>query len=181
MHPLIYEFSADGKREEQVSRKLEMNLRRSIEVLLQTCEYFCVISWLYVGLRIEIIQNQFIYFFNINYWQQTVFVLFRFINSSWTSALSERKCSKRLSVSPVPLLNHSTRSMLYFSACSLNEMWWDHYYFHHVHLKMNWETLLLFVYFQKWKFCHLHFQTWMIYFWGTQKKILWKMLFFPPP
>ncbi len=63
MHPLIYEFSADGKREEQVSRKLEMNLRRSIEVLLQTCEYFCVISWLYVGLRIEIIQNQFIYFF----------------------------------------------------------------------------------------------------------------------
>lgn len=52
MHPLIYEFPADGKREEQVSRKLEMNLRRSIEVLLQICVYFCVMSWLYVGLRI---------------------------------------------------------------------------------------------------------------------------------
>lgn len=39
MHPLIHVFSTDGKREEQMSRKLEMNLCRSIEVLLQICEF----------------------------------------------------------------------------------------------------------------------------------------------
>lgn len=131
-------------------------------------------SWLYVGLRTEIIQNQFIYFF---FFKQKLLKDKQYLWFSGSLTVlehlhySDRKCSKILSVSPVPLLNHSTRSMLYLSACSLNVKWWEHYYFHHVHLKMNWETLLLCV-LSKWKFCHLHFQTCMIYFWNVLQNII---------